>query len=300
MSQVRLLEVGPRDGLQNEKKPLSVDDKFEFIKGLKQAGLERIEASSFVRPDKIPQLADSSELMKKLKSHYGSLTNFPCLVPNLVGLENATKVGVEEIAIFSATSDTFNQRNINATVDESLERLDRVADLANKNKLKIRGYISTVFGCPYEGKTSIKKLMQVCKRFLSWNVEEISLGDTTGVAHPAQVREILKVLKAEMDLKKIYLHFHDTRGLALTNIYASLEKDMMNFDCSAGGIGGCPYALGASGNVATEELVYLFESLGLKTGVDREKVIDVSEKMLQKLNCKSPSKYHQAHLALKK
>ncbi len=291
---VRLVEVGPRDGLQNEKKVLGLEDKVRFIQELAQAGLKNIEATSFVRPDKIPQMGDAAELFSAVAPLLKSGISLPCLVPNLKGLEGAQSVGVKEIALFSATSDTFNQKNINATVDESLERLGDVASEARKSGIKLRGYVSTVFGCPYEGATSVEKLKYVAKKLIDFGCYDVSLGDTIGVGHPQQVREIISALRSDFDLSIFSMHFHDTRGLAVANVMASLEEGMSSFDSSAGGIGGCPYAKGASGNVATEDLLYLFESLGIETGVDRTKVFEASAKILKLLGKSSLSKVHLA------
>lgn len=291
---VRLVEVGPRDGLQNEKKVLALSDKVRFIEDLAAAGIKTIEATSFVRPDKIPQMGDAAELFTKVVPLLAKGISLPCLVPNLKGLEGAAKVGVKEIALFSATSDTFNKRNINATVDESLERLEEVAREASALGIKLRGYVSTVFGCPYEGKTSLDTLKHVAQKLIDFGCYDVSLGDTIGVGHPLQVKEIISSLRGNFDLSIFSMHFHDTRGLAVANVMASLEEGMCSFDSSAGGIGGCPYAKGASGNVATEDLLYLFESLGIETGIDREKVYLASAKILKSLEKSSLSKVHQA------
>lgn len=291
---VRLVEVGPRDGLQNEKKVLALSDKVRFIEDLAAAGIKTIETTSFVRPDKIPQMGDAAELFTKVVPLLAKGISLPCLVPNLKGLEGAAKVGVKEIALFSATSDTFNKRNINATVDESLERLEEVAREASALGIKLRGYVSTVFGCPYEGKTSLDTLKHVSQKLIDFGCYDVSLGDTIGVGHPLQVKEIISSLRGNFDLSLFSMHFHDTRGLAVANVMASLEEGMCSFDSSAGGIGGCPYAKGASGNVATEDLLYLFESLGIETGIDREKVYLASAKILNSLEKSSLSKVHQA------
>ena len=291
---IRLVEVGPRDGLQNESQVLSLEAKVGFIEDLAAAGIKTIEATSFVRADKIPQMSDASDLYARVSGLTSKGISLPCLVPNLKGLEIALAAGVKEIALFSATSDTFNKKNINASVDESLERLEEVAREASKSGLKLRGYVSTVFGCPYEGKTSIDKLKHVAQKLLDFGCYDVSLGDTIGVGHPLQVKEILGLLRAQFDLSSFSMHFHDTRGLAVANVMASLEEGMNSFDSSAGGIGGCPYAKGASGNVATEDILYLFESLGIETGIDREKVFLASEKILKALSKSSLSKVHQA------
>lgn len=291
---VRIVEVGPRDGLQNEKRVLPLQDKVRFIEDLANAGIKTIEATSFVRPDKIPQMGDAAELFTKVSPLLSRGISLPCLVPNLKGLEGALSVGVKEIALFSATSDTFNKRNINATIDESLARLEEVAREARAQGMKLRGYVSTVFGCPYEGETSVDQLKLVAQKLIDFGCYDVSLGDTIGVGHPLQVKKIISALRTDFDLNSFSMHFHDTRGLAVANVMASLEEGMNSFDSSAGGIGGCPYAKGASGNVATEDLLYLFESLGIETGIDRKKVYLASAKILHLLGKSSLSKVHQA------
>jgi hydroxymethylglutaryl-CoA lyase len=298
--QIKIVEVGPRDGLQNEKTIISLSDKVEYIKLLSAAGIKEIEANSFVRAEKIPQMGDGKELFHEL-SLVESLkkTKLISLIPNDVGLNNALEVSVKDIAVFTATSNSFNQKNINATIDESLDRISRVMEIANSHKMSTRGYISTVFGCPYEGKTDIKECIRIAHRLQSLGVKEISLGDTIGIAHPEQVKEILTDLKKEFDLSLFAMHFHDTRGMALANIYASLEMGMTIFDSSSGGLGGCPYAKGASGNVATEDVVTLLHSLGLQTGIDFDKLTKASVFILDKLQKKSASKSLTAYLANK-
>lgn len=299
-AKVRIVEVGPRDGLQNEKTIVSLEDKVTFIKMLKASGLNEIEATSFVRAEKIPQMSDGVELYEALKKE-DSLkgAKLISLVPNEKGLDNALRAGVQEIAVFTATSNTFNQKNINATIDESLKRIDSVMERANKEGIKTRGYISTVFGCPYEGKTSLVELKRVANHLESLGVHEISLGDTIGVANPLQVKETIDFLKSDFNLDFFAMHFHDTRGMAIANILASLEMGMTSFDSSAAGLGGCPYAKGASGNVATEDLVYLFSSMGIETGVDMEKLAYASSFILGKLSKGSSSKSLTAYLANK-
>lgn len=297
---VRIVEVGPRDGLQNEKTIVSLEDKVTFIRMLADAGLSEIEATSFVRAEKIPQMSDGVELYGALvKEEALKKAKLISLVPNDKGLDNALRAGVKEIAVFTATSNTFNQKNINATVDESLKRIDAVMARANKEGLKTRGYISTVFGCPYEGKTSLVELKRVANHLESLGVHEISLGDTIGVANPLQVKETIEFLKSDFSLDFFAMHFHDTRGMAVANILASLEMGMTSFDSSAGGLGGCPYAKGASGNVATEDLIYLFSSMGIETGVNMEKLAQASSFILNKLSKGSSSKSLTAFLASK-
>ena len=295
---VRIVEVGPRDGLQNEKTIVSLEDKVAFIKMLADAGLHEIEATSFVRAEKIPQMSDGSELFKTLAS-VDSLKNTQLisLVPNLKGFELAKAAGVKEIAIFTSTSNTFNQKNINATIEESMVRLEEVMKEANAHNMRARAYVSTVFGCPYEGKTSLETLKNLVTRLKALGVYEISLGDTIGIANPLQVRETIEFLKKDFDLSLFAMHFHDTRGMAVANILTSLEMGMTSFDSSAAGLGGCPYAKGASGNVATEDLYFLFSSMGIETGIDIEKLSKASSFILSKLNKESGSKFLKAYLA---
>ena len=294
---VRIVEVGPRDGLQNEKSIVSLQDKISFIKKLKAAGLHEIEATSFVRAEKIPQMGDGAELLKKLLED-SDLKDIKLisLVPNLKGLNDAISAGASEIAVFTSTSNTFNQKNINASIDESLKKIEEVSKTAIANNIRVRGYISTVFGCPYEGKTSLQELKRVASILESMGVYEISLGDTIGVANPLQVADTLKFLLKDFKPQFFSMHFHDTRGMALANILTSLEFGMTSFDSSAGGLGGCPYAAGASGNVATEDLVYLMHSLGIETGVDLKKLTEASMYILSQLKRESPSKYLKAYL----
>lgn len=294
---IRIVEVGPRDGLQNEKSILSTEDKFHFISALTESGLKSIEVTSFVKAPAIPQMADAAELFGRVKNELSDKgISFPCLVPNLKGYETAKKLGVKEIALFTATSDSFTKKNINATVDESFERMKEVADAAREDKIMVRGYISTAFGCPYEGTMDVKKLISVTKRLFELGVYEVSVGDTIGVAIPMQVRSYLRALKSEFPVGKLAMHFHDTRGMALTNIYASLEEGITTFDSSAGGLGGCPYAKGATGNVATEDVWYLLNSQGLDTGIDIAKLAAASSFILEKLGRQTESKFLKAYL----
>ena len=298
---VRIVEVGPRDGLQNEKTIVSLEDKVTFIKMLAAAGLGEIEATSFVRAEKIPQMSDGGELFSTLVKESGlKSTKLFSLVPNLKGLEQALSAGVKEIAVFTATSNTFNQKNINATIDESLKRIDEVMKVANKAQLRTRAYISTVFGCPYEGKTGLSELKRVAYHLENLGVYEISLGDTIGIANPLQVKETIDFLKSDFDLDFFAMHFHDTRGMAVANILASLELGITSFDSSAAGLGGCPYARGASGNVATEDLAFLFSSMGIETGIDMKKLAEASSFILSKLSKESSSKSLTAFLANQK
>lgn len=294
---IKIVEVGVRDGLQNEKTILSTEDKLQFISLLSQTGLQTIEITSFVKAAAIPQMADAVDLFTKVNKLLAHTSiNLPCLVPNLKGYETAKSLGVKEIALFSATSDTFAKKNVNATVDETFERMGEVAEQALKDNVRIRGYISTAFGCPYEGKMDVKKLHHVTEKFFKLGAYEVSIGDTIGVATPNQVRDYLKVLKKEFPVDKLAMHFHDTRGMGVTNIHSSLEEGITTFDSSAGGLGGCPYAKGATGNVATEDVWYLLQSLGLETGIDIKKLSEASQFILDKVGKKTDSKFLRAYL----
>ena len=291
---IKIVEVGPRDGLQNEKTIISLADKLEYIRLLSMSGIQTIEATSFVRADKIPQMGDAGSLFREIKKlpNFNEI-NFPCLVPNIKGFNLASDVGVKEISLFSATSNEFTKKNINCTIDESFSRMNEVATEAKKNNLRIRGYISTAFGCPYAGEMSVDKLVSVIEKFLSLGVYEISIGDTIGVATPSQVDSYLSEVLKTMEISKVAMHFHDTRGMALSNILVSLEKGISTFDSSSGGLGGCPYAKGATGNIATEDVLYLANSLGIDTDVDLNKVVEASQFILRKVQKTSPSKYFQ-------
>ena len=294
---IRIVEVGPRDGLQNEKTILSTEDKFQFIKALAESGLKSIEVTSFVKAPAIPQMADAVELYTRVKNSLGNMGgSFPCLVPNLKGYETAKSLGVKEIALFTATSDSFTKKNINATIDESFERMKEVAEAAKRDGIMVRGYISTAFGCPYEGVMDVKKLISVTKRLFDLGVYEVSVGDTIGVAVPQQVRSYIRAMKNEFPIGKLAMHFHDTRGMAPTNIYVSLEEGITTFDSSAGGLGGCPYAKGATGNVATEDVWYLMHAQGLDTGIDIAKLAAASKFILSKVNRDTESKFLKAYL----
>jgi len=294
---IKIVEVGPRDGLQNEKTILSTEDKLHFISLLSETGLKNIEVTSFVKASSIPQMSDAVDLYKRVKEKFqNNSINYPCLVPNLQGYEVAKNLGVKEIALFSATSDSFTKKNVNATVEETFERMKEVSEQAVKDKIRIRGYISTAFGCPYEGQMDVKKLLHVADKFFELGAYEVSVGDTIGVAIPNQVRSFIKELKKSFPIEKLAMHFHDTRGMALTNILVSIEEGITTLDSSAGGLGGCPYAKGATGNVATEDVWYLLQSLGLETGIDIAKLADASKFILDKVNRNTESKFLRAFL----
>jgi isopropylmalate/homocitrate/citramalate synthase len=266
MSRVRVYEVGPRDGLQNESRPISTADKLRFIGLLADAGLTEIETTSFVSPAAIPQLADAAELMSELDRRSG--VRYPVLVPNLRGLERAENAGVDAIAVFTAATDEFTSRNIGMTVDESIEAFRPVVAHALQRGWWARGYVSTAFGCPYTGRVEPDRAVEVAARLVDLGVDEVCFGDTIGVGVPSQVEDVLGVSRdAGIALDKTALHLHDTRGTALANVAAGLASGVRCFDASAGGTGGCPYAPGAAGNLATEDLVYLLDGMGYEHGV---------------------------------
>lgn len=273
---VQVVEVGPRDGLQNEKRTISLSDRYAFIQRLAASGLKRVEAGAFVSPKWVPQMAGSRELIQdiyKNRRQFAKSATFSALVPNVKGMEDALTTPIEEVAVFGACSESFSQKNINCSIAESLERFRAVIQLARKNKRRVRGYLSVAFGCPYEGKVSEKRVVELVEAYLKMGVFEVSIGDTIGVATPKQVRSLLKKLKGRVPFKKLALHMHDTRGTALANVLAGLDLGIKTFDSSFGGLGGCPYAKGASGNLATDDLIYMLHGMGLKTGVDLERLL---------------------------
>jgi hydroxymethylglutaryl-CoA lyase len=287
---VTVYEVGPRDGLQNEAETLSLEARAEFVDRLTDAGLPAIEVGSFVSPKAIPQLADTAELYRRI--HPASGVRYPALVPNLKGLERALSVGVREIAVFTAASETFNRENINAGVDESIERFRPVVARAREEKIRVRGYVSTAFGCPYEGDIAPEAVREVIHKLLDLPVDEISVGDTIGVATPSDVFDVIETLyDSGVTRAVLALHFHDTRGTALANVYAGLQCGVTTYDASAGGLGGCPYAPGAAGNLATEDLLYLLEGLGIETGVTLPKVVEASRFLAGHLGHRPPGRY---------
>lgn len=276
MNKIRLVEMGPRDGLQNE--PMSFDSatRAEFVMKLIAAGVRNIEIGAFVSPKWVPQMNKTSDVYKALgeRNELKKIKDlrFISLVPNVHGLENALASGAKEIAVFTAASESFSKKNTNTTIAESLERIQTLVPIAKKNKLKIRGYISTCYYCPYEGKIANKQVQKLVDRLLSFGVYEVSVGDTVGAAVPTEVAKLNKKLISLAGAKKLAMHFHDTRGTALSNIYQSLQDGIAAFDTSIGGLGGCPYAPGAAGNVATEDVVYMLHGMGYKTGYDLEKL----------------------------
>ena len=289
---VKVVEVGPRDGLQNEKVTVPAEVKVDFITALADAGLRVIEAGAFVSPKWVPQMADTADVYRDIPKDPG--VEFPVLVPNMKGLERAIDAGVKSIAIFTAASETFNQRNINMTIDGSFENYAPVAARARAEGIRVRGYVSTAFGCPYEGDVAPEKVLEVCARLLDLGCYEVSVGDTIGVGTPMQVQGVVGVLLQVIPPSKLAMHFHDTRGTALANTLAALEMGIATFDASAGGLGGCPYAPGASGNLATEDLVYMLDSMAIETGVDLSRLVQASTKIAPYLDHPLPGKYLQA------
>lgn len=272
---VKVVEVGPRDGLQNEQQIVPAAVKIEFIERLATAGLRTIEATSFVSPRWIPQLADAEEVMQGIRPRGG--TRYPVLVPNEKGMQRALAVGASEIAVFTAASETFNRKNINAGIDESLARFEPVAALARQHDIAMRGYISCVLGCPYEGKIDPQNVVRVARALEALGCYEVSLGDTIGVGTPVESRKLVEEVARVVALERLAVHFHDTRGQALANIYACLETGVQVVDASVSGLGGCPYAGGATGNVATEDLVYMLHGLEISTGIDLDALLDAGE-----------------------
>ena len=268
---VRLVEVGPRDGLQNEKTIIAAADKIALIDRLSQTGLRSIEATSFVSPKWVPQLADAAEVFAGITRKAG--ISYPVLVPNEQGYERAIAVGATEVAIFTAASEAFNRKNINASIDESIERFVPVMARAKADGVKVRGYVSTVLGCPYQGEVPVADVVRVALRLHELGCYEVSLGDTIGIGTPARARAMLRAVAAAVPMPALAVHFHDTYGQALANILACLEEGVRVVDSAVSGTGGCPYAKGASGNVASEDVVYLLEGLGMPTGVDLDRLV---------------------------
>jgi isopropylmalate/homocitrate/citramalate synthase len=289
---VKIVEVGPRDGLQNEKVTVPAEVKVDFITALADAGLRVIEAGAFVSPKWVPQMADTADVYRDIPKDPG--VEFPVLVPNMRGLDRAIEAGVKSIAIFTAASETFNQRNINMTIDESFENYAPVAARARAEGIRVRGYVSTAFGCPYEGDVPPEKVLEVCARLLDLGCYEVSVGDTIGVGTPMQVQGVIGMLLQVIPASRLAMHFHDTRGTALVNTLSALEMGIATFDASAGGLGGCPYAPGASGNLATEDLVYMLNSMAIETGVDLNRLVQASTKIAPYLDHPLPGKYLQA------
>jgi hydroxymethylglutaryl-CoA lyase len=292
---VTLVEVGPRDGLQNEAAPIPTADKVRFVDALSAAGHRHIEVSAFVSPKWVPQMADAGDVFAAIARRPG--TRYTALVPNLAGLARAVAAGVDGVAVFAAASERFSQANINQTIDESLARYAEVAAEAASRGLPVRGYVSCAFGCPFEGAVAPDAVRRVTRALLDMGVYEVAVSDTIGVAHPGQVRSLLAFLLADLPAAQLALHFHDTRGTALANVLAALDIGIATFDASAGGLGGCPYAPGASGNLATEDLLYMLDGLGVATGVSLSGVLAASRALEPALGHPLRSRYAQADQA---
>ena len=269
---IQIVEVGPRDGLQNEKMWVETETKIALIEKLADAGLTKIEATSFVSPKWVPQMKDAFEVLLGIERRPG--VTYTVLTPNLKGFERALEAGVTEVAVFGAASEAFSQKNINCSISESVERFRPVLEAAQKNSVRVRGYISCVLGCPYEGEVPLENVVNLAEKMLKMGCYEISLGDTIGIGTPLQAKKMVETVAEKVPVSTLALHFHDTRGQALVNIYACLELGVSVIDASVSGLGGCPYAQGASGNVATEDVVYMLHGIGIKTGVDIEKLIE--------------------------
>jgi len=285
---VRIVEVGPRDGLQNESKIVPTDKKAEFIRLLAAAGFQDIEVASFVHPKWVPQLADAQELIQRLDPSPG--VRYSALVPNIKGLERAIESGIRRIAVFTAASETFNRKNINLGIQESIDAFKPVLDRALKEGISARGYVSTCFVCPYEGTIAKEKVAEVTRALLDLGVDEVSIGDTIGAATPKDVENTCGYLLTQFPAASLAMHFHDTYGMAVANVYQSLQMGLAIFDSSAGGLGGCPYAPGASGNIATEDLVYLLDRIGIETDVSLKLLRRASHFIAQELARDLPSR----------
>jgi hydroxymethylglutaryl-CoA lyase len=289
---VSVYEVSPRDGLQNESKVLAVSDKVELVAALVAAGLRQIEVTSFVSPRWVPQLADAADLVRALPP--AANVTYSALVPNATGLERARAVGLKEVAIFLSASETHNQKNTNKSIARSLEVFEELIPVARDAGMRVRAYVSTVWGCPYEGAVDPKRALEITRDLIRWGVYQVSLGDTIGVGTPRDTQRICELFLAEFAAEQLALHFHDTRGTALSNVLVGLLAGIRTFDASVGGLGGCPYAPGAAGNLATEDLVYMLHGMGLETGVDLEALIAAGQVAERVVGRHLPGKVHQA------
>jgi len=289
---VRIVEVGPRDGLQNEARSVPTAVKIELISRLAEAGLPAVEVTAFVSPNWVPQMADHAQVMAGLRRKPG--VAYPVLVPNMQGFEAARKAGAEEIAVFGAASETFSRKNINCSIAESLERFAPVVKAARASRMRVRGYISCALGCPYEGEVKPQAVAALAEKLYTMGCYEISLGDTIGVGTPGRTRAMIETVAKKVPIGKLAGHYHDTYGQALANIYASLEAGVKTFDSSVSGLGGCPYAKGATGNVATEDVVYMLDGLGIQTGVDLTKLLRAGQFICRELGREPASKVARA------
>ena len=289
---VRIVEVGPRDGLQNEKAEVPTAVKIELIERLADAGLSAVEATAFVSPKWIPQMADHTEVLERIRRKPG--VSYPVLTPNLQGFEAARAAGATEVAIFGAASESFSKKNINCSIAESLERFKPVAEEAKKYGVQVRGYVSCVLGCPYEGEVKPERVADVAAALYEMGCYEVSLGDTIGTGTPGRTQAMIEACAERVPLDKLAGHYHDTYGQALANIFASLQMGVRTFDASVAGLGGCPYAAGASGNVATEDVVYMLHGLGMQTGVDLRRVVEIGRWICGVLGREPSSKVNKA------
>lgn len=295
---VRIVEVGPRDGLQNEKQIVSTDTKVELIARLGAAGLPAIEATSFVSPKWVPQMGDNAEVMARIARLPG--VDYPVLTPNLKGFEAALAAGAKEVAVFGAASESFSQKNINCSIAESLDRFVPVVEAARAAGVRVRGYVSCVLGCPYEGEVAPEAVAGVAATLFDMGCYEVSLGDTIGTGTPGKTRRMLDAVARRVPIDKLAGHYHDTYGQALVNIYASLQAGVATFDASVAGLGGCPYAAGASGNVATEDVVYMLDGLGVETGIRLDALVETSAWISERLGRSNGSKVSLARGACRR
>lgn len=289
---VTVVEVGPRDGLQNERAVIPIDARVRFVDDLSAAGLPVIEAAAFVSPRWVPQMADAESVATAIARRTGTI--YRALVPNLKGLEAARRTGFTEVAIFAAASETFSRKNINKSIEESLTGYREVCRAASEAGVRVRAYLSTAFGCPYEGHVPPARVVELSARLLEMGAFEVAVSDTIGVAHPGQVLDLLDALLRQVPVGQVALHFHDTRGMAIANVYVGLTAGVTTFDASAGGLGGCPYAPGAAGNLATEDLIYLLDSLSIRHGASLDGVIAASRRLSSHLDHALPSRVYQA------
>jgi hydroxymethylglutaryl-CoA lyase len=292
VQRVTVVEVGPRDGLQNESVLISTADKIDFVNRLSAARLPVIEVSAFVSPKWVPQMADAAEVFAGIARASG--IRYAALVPNLAGLDRAFAANVSDIAVFAASTETFSRKNINQSIADSLATYKQVCDRALTAGLRVRGYLSTAFGCPFEGAVAPERVADVASRLIDLGAYEVAVSDTIGIAHPGQVPRVLEAVLARVPVDRVALHFHDTRGTALANVLASLPFGVATFDASAGGLGGCPYAPGAAGNLATDDLIYMLDGLGIETGVSLAAVSSASAFIAAKIDHRLPSRYAQA------
>ncbi len=294
---VRIVEMGPRDGLQNEKRLVPTDTKVELVRRLEGAGLKAIETTSFVSPKWVPQMGDNTEVLRRVLAQAAAGVAYPVLTPNLKGFEAALAAGATEVAVFGAASESFSQKNINCSIAESLERFRPLTAAALAAGVKVRGYVSCVVGCPYEGAVAPQKVAEVAATLLEMGCYEVSLGDTIGVGNPASVSRMLEAVSKRVPVARVAGHYHDTYGMAAANVFASLQMGVAAFDAAVGGLGGCPYAAGASGNLATEDLVWLLDGLGIATGIDLDALINVAAWISAELGRDPASRVARAVLA---